>query len=116
MSGGWRALSEAICGTPGGHVPGRDFLDVCVTVSRRDGCFRVTVTETRGHTQGHDVIYGRCETVGSSVLLDAALAVAVARARKAAIEIHYLAQAVAEARNAAIDVILQEEKNGEPAA
>lgn len=113
----WRALSKATCGALGGHVPGRDFLDVCVTVACRGArFFKVTVIETRGHTQGHDKIYGRCEVVGNSAQLDAALADAVARARKAAINIHHLTRAVGEARDAAITVLLQEEKSGEPAA
>lgn len=112
----WRALSKATCGAPGGHAPGSDFLDVCVTVTCRGARFRVTVTETRGHTQRHDRIYGRCEVVGYSVLLDGALADAVTRARKAEIEIRCLTRAVAEARDAATAALLQEEKNGEPAA
>lgn len=112
----WKALSKATCEAPGGHAPGRDFLDVCVTVACRGAIFRVTVTETRGHTQRHDEIYGRCEVVGDSVLLDAALADAVTRARKAEVEIRCLTRAVAEARNAAIEVLLQKEKNSESAA
>ena len=116
ISGDWKALSEATCGAPGGHAPGRDFLDVRVTVACLGVRFRVTVTETRGHTQGHDKIYGRCEVVGDSVLLDAALADAVTRARKAEIEIRCLTRAIGEARDAAIAALLQEEKNGESAA
>jgi hypothetical protein len=116
MGKGWRALSKATCEAPGGHVTGRNFLDVCVTVRCWDGYFEVTVTETRGHTADHDVIFGRCIVTGNSTRLDDALAEAVARAGKAAIETHSLMQAVAEARDAAIDALLQEEKSGEPAA
>jgi hypothetical protein len=91
-------------------MSGRIFLEVRVTVQRRGDCFRVIITETRGYDEK---IYGRCEVVGNSTRLDAALADAVTRARKSEIEIRCLTRAVAKARNAAVDVLLQEEKNGD---
>jgi hypothetical protein len=110
MTADWKVLSRATCGTPGGHVPDHDFLDVRVTIRRRDRRFRVTVTETRGHTQCRDKIYGRCEVVGDSARLDTAIAEVVTRARKAEIEIRCLTRAVAETRDAAIAVLLREKK------
>lgn len=66
---GWKKLADISRGHKYGHVPGHNYHDVDVVVSRKEESFRCAVRETWGSAQGRDEEHGRKEAVarGTSV-------------------------------------------------
>ena len=89
-----------------GHVPGHQYHDVDVTITRRSsGRWRVSVLETWGSAQGYDEEHGRKTVVGRGDDLDSALADARDLAERADIDAAFLAEALSEAADEAEDAI-----------
>jgi hypothetical protein len=93
-------------GEPYGHIPGHQYQDVDVEVTRsRRGTWRIEVLETWGSCQGRDEEHGRKRVIGRGETLSDAAADAEAKAEKAemhkAYTIQAISQAVAEAEDEA---------------
>jgi len=69
-----------------GHVPGHDYLDADVKISRtRRGKWRVEILETWGSTRGFDLEHGSKKVIGYGDDLSDAISDAHDRAKKAGI-------------------------------
>jgi len=101
----WKKLADASKGTEYGHVPGRQYHDVDVTISTRDDKFRVEVLETWGSAQGYDEEHGRNRIVAIDDDMDTAVRIANARAKAAGIREDYMIQALSSAHADAVDKI-----------
>jgi hypothetical protein len=89
-----------------GHVPGHQYHDVDVTISRRpSGRWRVEIIETWGSAQGYDEEHGRKTVIGRGEELDDAVRDAERLAEKADIETDYLAEALSEAADQAEEAV-----------
>lgn len=92
-------------GTEYGHVPGHQYHDVDVTITRsRRGKWTVEVLETWGSAQGYDEEHGRKKVIGRGDDLRDAMSDARERADKATIDndrMGYLEQALSGAENEA---------------
>lgn len=106
---GWKQLATGSKGTPYGHVPGHSYHDVDVTISQRDGKFRVEVLETWGSAQGYDEEHGRNRIVAIDPDLDAAVRIANARSKDADILEEYMIQALSVAHADAVDALADAE-------
>lgn len=101
----WKILADASKGTEYGHAPGNQYHDVDVTISTRDGRFRVEVLETWGSAQGYDEEHGRNRVVAIDEDLDTAVRIANARAKTAGIREDYMIQALSSAHADAVDTL-----------
>ena len=96
-------LSSDSAGIAYGHVPGHQYHDVDVVVSRSGGKIRVHVCESWGSAQGYDEEHGRREAIGRGETVAVACANARQRARDAGITCEYMEQAMSKAEDAAQD-------------
>lgn len=94
-------LADVSVGVPYGHVPGHQYRDVDVVISRRDETIRCYVVESWGSAQGYDEEHGRREVSGRGVSIRDAAQDARKRAYRARIECEYLEQAVSLAEDEA---------------
>lgn len=83
------------CGRPYGHLPGRDFLDVTVSITVDRSYWTVEILEECGTGGNYDCRATRVLGIGA----DLASAVENAReyARDAGVDMQYLAQALSQA-------------------
>jgi len=89
---------EASNGTAYGHVPGHQYHDVDVTVTRsRKGVWTISVLETWGSAQGYDEEHGRRKVVIKDNDLHEACVRARTSAEEAGIETEYLEQSLTQA-------------------
>lgn len=99
-------LAETTVGAPYGHVPGHQYHDVDVLISRSaGGTIRVQIVETWGSCQGYDEEHGRRSVVARDVSLEQACREATVRARTAGIREGYLIEAMSQAEDAAAEII-----------
>lgn len=84
-----------------GHVPGHQYHDVEVLISRRGVRYRCHVVETWGSDQGYLQERGRLSVVGRGGSLREATSEASSAARQAGIKQEYLAAALSVAADAA---------------
>ncbi len=98
--------SSGSAGKAYGHVPGHQYLDVDVAISRtRRGNWTVEVLETWGSCQGHDEEHGRKKVIGRSDELSSAVGDARLRAQGAGIGPDYVEEALSEAEQSAVEEI-----------
>ncbi len=106
-------LSTASEGKAYGHVPGHNYRDVDVVVSKRGDKYRVHVCESWGSAQGYDEEHGRREAIGRGGSVEEAVSDARRRAGDAGITYHkarlesdceYLEQALSKAEDAAMEL------------
>lgn len=99
-------LASESAGKAYGHVPGHQYHDVDVVVSRtRTGAYRVHVVESYGSAQGYDEEHGRTEVVGRGETLAEACRQARQRAKDAGLNTSYLESAMAKAEDAAEEAV-----------
>lgn len=94
-------LSNESAGKPYGHVPGHQYHDVDVVVSRKGDKFRCHVVESWGSAQGYDEEHGRREVIGRGDSIGECVADARDRAGSAGIVCEYLETALSLAEDAA---------------
>jgi hypothetical protein len=94
-------LASESTGVTYGHVPGHQYHDVDVVVSRRGEKFRVHVVESWGSAQGYDEEHGRREAIGRGDSIRDAVRDARGRAKEAGIVCEYLEQSLSKAEDAA---------------
>ncbi|MGA3178954.1 MAG: hypothetical protein ABSF38_01280 [Verrucomicrobiota bacterium] len=95
-----------------GHVPGNNYNDVQVTVSRsKNGRWRVEVLETWGSDQGYEEEHGRNEVYACSQSLESAGKDAGNAGRTAGITEKYLVQALTKAIHAADEAAEEDDSN-----
>lgn len=98
-------LSNVTVGTPYGHVPGHQYHDVHVVISRSDsGTYRCHIVESWGSSQGDDEEHGRNEVVGRGGSIEDAAGKADQAAKEAGIK-EYLAQALTQAADVAEEAL-----------
>ena len=78
-------LASVSVGKEYGHVPGHQYHDVDVVISRMGDRYRVHVVESWGSAQGHDEEHGRVEVVARGDSLQEAIREARQRASEAGI-------------------------------
>ena len=107
-------LAHESAGAPYGHVPGHQYHDVDVVVSRRgEDLFRCHVCESWGSAQGYDEEHGRREAIGRGESIAEAVTDARTRAQAAAIaECEYLEQALSLAEDTAEETLADSETTG----
>lgn len=88
---------SATVGKPGGYLPGRDYRDVTVTMTRRPDAWRVEITEAWGSNQGCKEEHGKLEIFARCVHPQDAMRQAEERARDAGMTREYLTQAASKA-------------------
>lgn len=89
-----------------GHVPGHQYHDVDVTISRtRKGNWTVEILETWGSAQGYDEEHGRKKVIGRSEDLRSAVSDARQRAKNADIGPDYVEESLSEAEQNATEEI-----------
>lgn len=98
-------LASESAGKAYGHVPGHQYRDVDVVVSRKGEKFRVHVVESWGSCQGYDEEHGRREAIGRGDSIREAIRDARGRAKECGIECEYLAQALCKAEDTAEEAI-----------
>ena len=99
-------LATESAGTEYGHVPGHQYHDVDVCVSRTpQGGYRVHVVESWGSAQGYDEEHGRREAIGRGDSVEDAAENATDRASRAGIETEYLTQAMSKAEDTALEAL-----------
>ena len=98
-------LSSVCIGTPYGHVPGHQYHDVEVLISRKGEKYRCHVVESWGSAQGYDEEHGRKEVIGRSADLEEAACQALSEALAVEIEQVYLRQAMSQAIDEALEAI-----------
>lgn len=98
-------LAQQSAGAAYGHVPGHQYHDVDVVISRRGDKFRCHVCESWGSAQGYDEEHGRREAIGRGESIRAAAQDARDRARGAGITCEYLEQALSLVEDAAEDFV-----------
>lgn len=91
--------------TGGDHVPGHQYRDVDVVVSRRGDRYRVHVVESWGSAQGYDEEHGRREVVGRGDSIRHAINDARKRAEDCGITIEYLVQALSMSEDEAEEAV-----------
>lgn len=99
----WTKIADASKGTEFGHVPGHQYHDVDVTISKSGEKLRVEVLETWGSAEGYDEEHGRNRVVAIDEDLDTAVRIANARAKEAGIREDYMIQALSSAHADAVD-------------
>lgn len=95
-------LANVSVGKEYGHVPGHQYHDVDVVISRKDDRYRVHVVESWGSAQGYDEEHGRVEVVGRGDSLQEAIREARQQANDAGIAekgAEYLARALSAAED-----------------
>ena len=93
---------ESEAGIRCGHVPGNQYCDVLVKISRRStGRWRVSIDQATGSAQGCDEEHGRIKVVGIGDSLDDAVRDAKAFADSANIRGDFLAEALSQAADLA---------------
>lgn len=90
-------LAETCAGNEYGHVPGHQYHDVEVLISRHGDVYRCHVVETWGSAQGYDEEHGRREVIGRGESITRATNQAREDATKAGMDAGYLAQAMSQA-------------------
>jgi hypothetical protein len=98
-------LAYESAGVAYGHVPGHNYHDVDVAVSRKGDKFRVHVVESWGSAQGYDEEHGRREAIGRGESIYSAIANARSRAKDCGITCEYLEQALCKAEDTAEEVV-----------
>lgn len=85
-----------------GHVPGHQYHDVDVVISRKaDDSVRVHVCESWGSCQGYNEEHGRKEAIGRGESIAEAIRNARERSKAAGIDMEYLEQALSLAEDEA---------------
>ena len=98
-------LASESTGNAYGHVPGHQYRDVDVVVSRKGDKYRVHVVESWGSAQGYDEEHGRREAIGRGDSIREAISNARRRAKDCGIETEYLEQSLCKAEDAAEEAI-----------
>lgn len=98
-------LASESTGNAYGHVPGHQYRDVDVVVSRKGDKYRVHVVESWGSAQGYDEEHGRREAIGRGDSIREAISDARRRAKDCGIETEYLEQSLCKAEDAAEEAI-----------
>ncbi len=98
-------LASESSGKAYGHVPGHQYLDCDVVVSRKGDKFRVHVVESWGSYQGYDQEHGRREAIGRGDSIREAIGDARTRAKDCGIGIEYLEQSLGKAEDSAEEAI-----------
>lgn len=96
-------LGTATAGNAYGHVPGHQYHDVDVIVSRRGDLYRCEAVETWGSSQGYDEEHDRRSVVGHGDSIAAACAAAGSRGCAAGLDQRYLTQALSSAEDEAME-------------
>lgn len=96
-----KELASESVGVAYGHVPGHQYHDVDVVISRKGDNFRCHVCESWGSAQGYDEEHGRREAIGRGASIRSAVNDARVRAGAAGITCEYLEQALSKAEDAA---------------
>jgi len=90
-------LADVSVGTAYGHVPGHQYHDVDVMISRKGDRYRCQIVETWGSAQGYDEEHGRKEAIGRGGSTTEASDQARATAQEADIHRSFLARALSQA-------------------
>lgn len=98
-------LANESAGNAYGHVPGHQYRDCDVVVSRKGDKFRVHVVESWGSSQGYDEEHGRREAIGRGESIRDAINDARTRSKDSGIECEYLEQALSKAEDSAEEAI-----------
>jgi hypothetical protein len=102
-------LASASAGKAYGHVPGHQYHDVDVVISRStketaiDALFRCHIVESWGSAQGYDEEHGRREVVGRDRTIEGAASSACDYAKAAGMSDECLHQALSQAIDAALE-------------
>lgn len=96
-------LADESVGIPYGHVPGHQYHDVDVVVSRSGSSYRCHVVESWGSAQERDQEHGRKEAIGRGSSIRAAIMAARGSAHDCGMDASYLAQALCLAEDSAIE-------------
>jgi hypothetical protein len=103
----YEVLVKADVGKAYGHVPGHQFHDVNITVSRRQSphsMWKVEIEEVAGSSQGYDEIHHRIKVSARSSSWRDAMRVANARAVTGGVDNGYLVQAISAAEDGLDDL------------
>jgi hypothetical protein len=100
-------LASESAGKLYGHVPGHQYHDVDVVVSRKGDKYRVHVVESWGSAQGYDEEHGRREAIGRGDDIPSAMRDAREKAKDSGIVCEYLATALTRAEDAAIEAVAE---------
>lgn len=96
-------LARESAGNEYGHVPGHQYHDVDVVISRRGDKYRCHVVESWGSCQGYDEEHGRREAIGRGESIRECVVDARGRAADAGIVCEYREQALSLAEDAATE-------------
>ena len=99
---GHEEIGSAEAGKEYGHVPGHQYHDVRVVISRRGSFFRCLVRETWGASQGRPQEHGRTEAIGRGGSIHEACRQAERHAGKIGIRTDYLTRAMSAAEDEAL--------------
>lgn len=99
-------LASESAGLAYGHVPGHQYHDVNVVISRRNDRYRIHAVESWGSAQGYDEEHGRREVIGRGTTLLNALCDVRERATAATITCEYFEQALSLAEDTAEEAIV----------
>lgn len=102
-------LGKASSGRAYGHVPGHQYHDVDVVISRRGDLYRCHIVESWGSAQGYDEEHGRREAIGRGDSISECVSDARGIAREAGIVCEYLAQALSQAADEAEEALADAE-------
>lgn len=103
-------LAKTRAGKPYGHVPGHQYHDVEVVVSRRGGKYRCHVVESWGSAQGYDEEHGRREAIGRGESIAECVADGRRRAGAAGIDCEYLESALSLAEDEAEELLADQDE------
>jgi hypothetical protein len=109
-------LADACAGVPYGHVPGHQYHDVDVVISRsRSGRFRCHAVESWGSAQGCRSYqeHGRIEVIGRGDDIREACEDAMDRGQQAGMHVSYLTSALAAAEDEAEEAEEAEEADAD---